>query len=81
MKILEYTTNEIWYKGENQMSKEKWGSRELSFLIGGLLVQELAVIIALLILILIDLDGPCSEGSCCGGACQANNSDEISPEE
>lgn len=63
------------------MSKEKWGSRELSFLIGGLLVHELAVVIALLILILIDLDESCCEGSCCQGTCQADNSDEIAPEE
>ncbi|WP_434510257.1 hypothetical protein [Desulfitobacterium sp. AusDCA] len=63
------------------MSKEKWGSREISFLIGGLLVNELAVIIALLILILVDLDGPCCEGSCCHGACEVDNSDEIAPEE
>lgn len=63
------------------MSKEKWGYKELSFLMGGLLVQELAVIIALSMLILLDLDGPCCEGSCCGGACQADHSDETSAEE
>ena len=63
------------------MSKEKWGSRELSFLIGGLLVHELAVVIALLILILIDLDESCCEGSCCQGTGQADNSDETAPEE
>lgn len=63
------------------MSKEKWGSREISFLIGGLLVHELAVIIALLVLILTDLDEPCCEGSCCHGACEVNDSDEIVSEE
>ncbi|WP_425803928.1 hypothetical protein ACHOLT_19085 [Desulfitobacterium sp. Sab5] len=63
------------------MSKEKSDSREISFLIGGLLVHELAVIIALLLLILIDSDGPCCEGSCCHGACEVNNSDEIEPED
>jgi hypothetical protein len=56
-------------------------SKELPLIIGGILVYELATIIVLLFLILIDMDGPCDE-PCCDKACSLDvESDEIAPEE
>ncbi|AET68115.1 hypothetical protein Desor_2561 [Desulfosporosinus orientis DSM 765] len=50
--------------GTNKCNCLKIESKDLPIVIGGIIVYELAIITVLMVLIYLDLDEPCCQGSC-----------------